>query len=85
MTNHQFLEGHSASVNSILWDEDAPLRSCADDGDVREWDVKTNSCKYILRDEKTKIKDIVQSKNIIVTNNWEYGCRIWRNEDVKLK
>ncbi|KAK1242827.1 hypothetical protein MKX08_005639, partial [Trichoderma sp. CBMAI-0020] len=76
----QVLQGHSSSVNSVVFSHDSELvASASDDNTTRVWDTKTGECKQLLKGHSNSVNSLMFSHNseLVATASGDKTIRIW--------
>ena len=76
----QTLEGHSYSINSVVFSPDGThIASGSDDGTVRIWDAGNGGCLHTLQGHSSLIESVVFSPDgtRIASGSWDGTIRIW--------
>jgi WD40 repeat protein len=74
------LEGHSESVNSVMFSRDeSRLASGSDDNTVRVWDVQTGQCQHTLKGHSNRVSSVVFSRDgsRLASGSYDSTVRVW--------
>jgi WD40 repeat protein len=74
------LEGHSGSVNSVVFSPDGSrVASGSDDNTVRVWDVQTGQCQHTLEGHSGRVNSVVFSPDgsRVASGSSDNTVRVW--------
>ncbi|KAG7427685.1 Vegetative incompatibility protein HET-E-1 [Fusarium oxysporum f. sp. raphani] len=82
------MEGHSDSVQSVVFSHDSKMVASASlDKTIRIWNIETGECKHVLKGHSNLVKSVVFShdSNMVASASLDKTIRIWNIETGECK
>ncbi|KAG6979136.1 Vegetative incompatibility protein HET-E-1 [Fusarium oxysporum f. sp. conglutinans] len=82
------MEGHSDSVQSVVFSHDSKMvASASDDKTIRIWNIETGECKHVLKGHSDLVRSVVFSHDskMVASASGDNTARIWNIETGECK